>query len=1220
MSQKLESAPILTEEDLLTNLTGLFLEMEKSGNTELSKKMKQLVKKASENEYSIGFCGHFSAGKSSMINEIVGHEVVPASPIPTSANLVKIRSGEEVARVYLFTGEVVEFPAPYDIDEIKQFCMDGEAVEWVEIGTNSSFIPSEVTVLDTPGIDSVDDAHRISTESALHLADLVFYMMDYNHVQSEVSFHFTKKLQEMNKPLYLIINQVDKHQESELSFNDFQAGVLQAFHDWGVYPDGIFYTSLRDKELPINQLSEVKQLLSDVWATKDQSFMKGIADSAKNLILDHVEWLEERGNDEALKWEEKLSGLSSAERQDLSKKMSGIEQEIQGLVTSVDEAKHEFQKDLTKLLDNAYIMPFQTRELATQFLESEQPEFKVGLIFSKQKTEKERDDRLQAFYKDLMEKVSAQIDWHVKDLLTKFCKKRGLHESLLNDVYQLNVSIQPTDLRNLVKRGAKVTGDAILNFTNDVGSECKRKYRLEATQILEKWLKELSLQNNEQMNELQNELTKYGEYKEAINKLQKRTNELNTVRQLLMTILENGPETNITEEKQRLLQSLQYKKGTVEELKKIVAKVEAGQSNEMMSRDTDEVKHELNAPQMVDKINAVTESVQQIKGLQTVVQQLKEKANRLSNQSFSVALFGAFSAGKSSFANALMGTKLLPVSPNPTTATINKIKPVTEEFPHGTVRVQLKSIKQLETDLAFSLKFFHHSFTNLSEAIEQIPSVLKIKDIDPRQKPHYSFLQAVLKGYQHMNDDFGKLKFVDLEEFKEYVANEEKSCFVEWIEVYYDCELTNQGITLVDTPGADSINARHTGVAFEYIKNADAILFVTYYNHAFSKADREFLIQLGRVKDAFELDKMFFMINAADLASSLEELEVVKNYVGTQLLSYGIRNPRLFPVSSLLALKEKEGQSIQELTMMNDSGIGYFENEFSHFIQHELTELTISSAQLDLKRVHQVVKEYIEMASIGNDEKEARMNRLQEQQTQILTQLKQAEVDSAKKAIEMELKELLYYVKQRVFLRFTDIFNESFHPSVLSDDHKNIKLALEGCLDELLEFIGFDLLQELRATSVRVEGFLKNQLQFIHQKANQKISHIHNGLELTFITPDKVEVPVLTSVVETFDRRQLSKPLASFKNAKAFFEKNGKKNLRDELETLLQDPVSHYLNSMQSELTTYYLEIFMNQTLKWEQHSAQEVNHYFEGLYDVMSDKMDIDKLKSIESQVSHMI
>ena len=70
---------------------------------------------------------------------------------------------------------------------------------------------------------------------------------------------------------------------------------------------------------------------------------------------------------------------------------------------------------------------------------------------------------------------------------------------------------------------------------------------------------------------------------------------------------------------------------------------------------------------------------------------LKQKAERLENQSFTVALFGAFSAGKSSFANALLGERLLPVSPNPTTAAINKIMPIDSEHPHGTVLVKLKS-------------------------------------------------------------------------------------------------------------------------------------------------------------------------------------------------------------------------------------------------------------------------------------------------------------------------------------------------------------------------------------------------------------------------------------------------------------------------------------------------------------------------------------------------
>ncbi|WP_449441902.1 dynamin family protein [Ureibacillus acetophenoni] len=64
-----------------------------------------------------------------------------------------------------------------------------------------------------------------------------------------------------------------------------------------------------------------------------------------------------------------------------------------------------------------------------------------------------------------------------------------------------------------------------------------------------------------------------------------------------------------------------------------------------------------------------------------------------------MALFAAFSAGKSGFSNALLGAKVLPVSPNPTTATMNKIRPVVLEHPHETADVQLKTADQLLDDI-----------------------------------------------------------------------------------------------------------------------------------------------------------------------------------------------------------------------------------------------------------------------------------------------------------------------------------------------------------------------------------------------------------------------------------------------------------------------------------------------------------------------------------------
>ena len=121
----------------------------------------------------------------------------------------------------------VKFEAGYDIKTEKELNKNGDLVNQIEIGHKNSINSiGGVTVMDTPGVDSTDDAHRMSTESALHIADVVFYTMDYNHVQSELNFQFTKQLMKYNPNVYLIVNQIDKHNENELSFEEFKQNGL----------------------------------------------------------------------------------------------------------------------------------------------------------------------------------------------------------------------------------------------------------------------------------------------------------------------------------------------------------------------------------------------------------------------------------------------------------------------------------------------------------------------------------------------------------------------------------------------------------------------------------------------------------------------------------------------------------------------------------------------------------------------------------------------------------------------------------------------------------------------------------------------------------------------------------------------------------------------------------------------------------------------------------
>src|SRR5690625_3475691 len=190
-----------------SHFSSLYHLLKENNDHHNAEKIIDLYEKMKKNEFSISFAGHFSAGKSSMINYLLGKDVLPKSPIPTSANIVKITSGEGVARVFFKEEIPVEYDEPYDIDMIKNYCMDKDTIKRIEISTSDNILPSQCSLLDTPGIDAADDADRLMTESALHIVDVLYYVMDYNHVQSELSLYFLKNIQDMGIPFYIIINQ-----------------------------------------------------------------------------------------------------------------------------------------------------------------------------------------------------------------------------------------------------------------------------------------------------------------------------------------------------------------------------------------------------------------------------------------------------------------------------------------------------------------------------------------------------------------------------------------------------------------------------------------------------------------------------------------------------------------------------------------------------------------------------------------------------------------------------------------------------------------------------------------------------------------------------------------------------------------------------------------------------------------------------------------------------
>lgn len=1192
-------------------LVALYAQMKQNGDHLNASKILDIYEKHQKQELIISFAGHFSAGKSSMINALLEEEILPKSPIPTSANVVKITSGDAVARVFFTTEQPVEYKEPYDIEMIKEYSKDKEAIKKIEISTGKQIVPVGSALIDTPGIDAADDADRIMTEASLHLADVLFYVMDYNHVQSEVNLQFLKSIQEKKLPYFVVINQIDKHDEQELRFVSFDKSIKQTFDQWNLKPNNIYYTSLKEPNIAHNAFEQIKEKIFIMMGPDRPKYLH-IKQSVRQVMDEHRSFL-------ATKYESLIDDLTAGEatRSDDSylDELEATEEKLLYLENEPIKFEQEFLEELQQTLNNAYLMPANLRDKAQLFLESQQSDFKVGLFASKKKTKEEKNTRAEQFLALLKENMHKSIEWKFRDKLLVLLKKYAIHDtSLQNEINGMVVTYELDHLLQLMKPGAKVNGDYVLNYTNDVSANIKSIYKQLARKQLHV-MQSLIVKKNEDAKRVhEHNFTHFknqqnisetikqlqSEWQAAYAKLERQYSEPKVDAsgwELVKQALERKPKPIRVVADKRTVSTREYNKPSEKDFKN------NGFTKEMKMED------------VVESIESTIKLIRELPGFESLKTDLSEKANRLRNRSYTIALFGAFSAGKSSFANALMGEKVLPVSPNPTTATVNRICPVNDKHPHGTVVVTLKDQAMLARDLQMITKKLSPKGSEFDELIEWVKAN-ELEKSEQLNKMYQAYLHAMLKGYEVHRNFIGKDITINLEQFASYVTDETKACYIESISLYYDCALTREGITLVDTPGADSINARHTNVAFEYIKHADAILYVTYYNHALSRADKDFLMQLGRVKEAFQLDKMFFIVNASDLAADEAELKLVTDYVQGQLLQLGIRLPRLYPVSSKTSLEQKIAKQSLNKQMQQ------LEADFYQFIYHDLSSLTIESAIRDMGRTSHTLDNYIQSINMDHQEKETRANDIKTKANKLVSEINAYDASVYQDQIAQKIEKQLFYVLERLSIRFHDMFKEMYNPTTITESGKKAQNQLRESLDNLLEYIAFELHQELQAVSLRIESYMHEQLNEFFQALAGKSVESDSLFELPDMKQLEIDTPAFQKGLSDIDSNQFNAVFSKYKGTKAFFEKNEKEFMKEQMYAIIKPCAQQYLDTnhsfMQSSYQNQLDSLVENIRAQAERNAHLQVDNYLKMLQSTVDIPVLLEKQKQLKSIIKH--
>lgn len=238
-------------------------------------------------EFKITFISPFSFGKSTLINALVGEDIlktdlraetaVMTKLINSDDNLIisKWNNGNVEEAVYLNSDDLVE-----KLNAVTSVRTDGNSVEEVSITyKNSSF--EGITIIDSPGLFSRYEHHDKIAMKALHEADMVIFVVDpckigesnFNKIIKEN----TEELLKNNKNFCFVLSKLDMYEEDSEKILKEMNVVLEELNleDIPVIFTSAYF-ALKGKLLMQNKI-EIDDLRRDrnIFVIKDDDIISG---------------------------------------------------------------------------------------------------------------------------------------------------------------------------------------------------------------------------------------------------------------------------------------------------------------------------------------------------------------------------------------------------------------------------------------------------------------------------------------------------------------------------------------------------------------------------------------------------------------------------------------------------------------------------------------------------------------------------------------------------------------------------------------------------------------------------------------------------------------------------------------------------------------------------------------------------------------------------------
>ena len=189
------------------------------GNQRQNELLMEQKEKLNKSHFNLSVLGQFKRGKSTLINSLLGEDILPTGVLPLTAIITSLHHSEnKMAEVIFNNGEkkTINYKKIYQYVTEKENPQNCKEIKEVDIYYPSPLLKKGVILVDTPGIGSIYKNNTEISENYLYRADAVIFVLAVDPPMTEKEMNFLNEVKEIVNKVIFVLNKIDLVSESDL--------------------------------------------------------------------------------------------------------------------------------------------------------------------------------------------------------------------------------------------------------------------------------------------------------------------------------------------------------------------------------------------------------------------------------------------------------------------------------------------------------------------------------------------------------------------------------------------------------------------------------------------------------------------------------------------------------------------------------------------------------------------------------------------------------------------------------------------------------------------------------------------------------------------------------------------------------------------------------------------------------------------------------------------